>query len=184
IRRNKLTDFQNIRSNGLIAMKLDEGERLVAVRIARADEDVFLASRSGKAIRFPVDDIRVFAGRTSTGVRGMKLDKGDEVIGMSILKREEEGAQGQALLSVSERGFGKRTYASEYRITGRGGSGVINMSVTEKTGNVVATFPVTDDHQVMIISDQGQMIRMPVRDVRFTGRSAQGVTMFLVAGGG
>lgn len=183
IRRNKLTDFQNIRSNGLIAMKLDEGESLVDVRIARADEDVFLASRSGKAIRFPVDDIRVFAGRTSTGVRGMKLGKGDEVIGMSILKREEEGAQGQALLSVSERGFGKRTYASEYRITGRGGSGVINMTLTEKTGEVVATFPVTDDHQVMIISDQGQMIRMPVRDVRFTGRAAQGVTLFKVASG-
>ncbi len=181
IRRNKLTDFQNIRSNGLIAMKLDEGERLVDVRIARADEDVFLASRSGKAIRFPVDDIRVFAGRSSTGVRGMKLAAGDEVIGMSILKREEEGAQGQALLSVSERGFGKRTYASEYRITGRGGQGVINMSVTEKTGEIVATFPVTNDHQVMIISDAGQMIRMPVRDVRFTGRSAQGVTMFRVA---
>lgn len=183
IRRNKLTDFQNIRSNGLIAMKLDEGERLVDVRIARADEDVFLASREGKAIRFPVDDIRVFAGRTSTGVRGMKLGKGDEVIGMSILKREPEGTEGQALLSVSERGFGKRTYASEYRITGRGGSGVINMTLTEKTGNVVATFPVTDDHQVMIISDQGQMIRMPVRDVRFTGRAAQGVTLFKVANG-
>ena len=183
IRRNKLTDFQNIRSNGLIAMKLDEGERLVDVRIARADEDVFLASREGKAIRFPVEDIRVFAGRSSTGVRGMKLGKGDEVIGMSILKREPEGAEGQALLSVSERGFGKRTYASEYRITGRGGSGVINMTLTEKTGNVVATFPVTDDHQVMIISDQGQMIRMPVRDVRYTGRAAQGVTLFRVANG-
>ena len=183
IRRNKLTDFQNIRSNGLIAMKLDEGERLVDVRIARADEDVFLASRNGKAIRFPVDDIRVFASRSSTGVRGMKLSDGDEVIGMSILKREPEGTEGQALLSVSERGFGKRTYASEYRITGRGGSGVINMSVTDKTGNVVSTFPVTNDHQVMIISDAGQMIRMPVKDVRFTGRSAQGVTMFRVADG-
>lgn len=183
IRRNKLTDFQNIRSNGLIAMKLDEGERLVDVRIARSDEDVFLASRQGKAIRFPVEDIRVFAGRSSTGVRGMKLGKGDEVIGMSILKREPEGTEGQALLSVSERGFGKRTYASEYRITGRGGSGVINMTLTEKTGYVVATFPVTDDHQVMIISDQGQMIRMPVRDVRFTGRAAQGVTLFKVASG-
>src|SRR5690606_14041740 len=91
--------------------------------------------------------------------------------------------EGQALLSVSERGFGKRTYASEYRITGRGGSGVINMSVTDKTGEVVATFPVTDDHQVMIISDAGQMIRMPVRDVRFAGRAAQGVTLFKVASG-
>jgi len=182
IRRNKLTDFQNIRSNGLIAMKLDEGEKLVAVKIASEDEDVFLASRMGKAIRFPVDAIRVFSGRTSKGVRGMKLGKGDEIMTMSILKRESEGEQGQALLTVSERGFGKRTYASEYRTIGRGGMGVVNMKVTEKTGEIVSTFPVTDDHQVMLISDAGQMIRMPVHNVRFTGRSAQGVTLFKVSG--
>ena len=181
VRRNKLTDFQNIRANGLIAMKLDEGENLVSVKIANESEDVFLASKKGKAIRFPVDAIRVFAGRTSKGVRGMKLGKGDEVMSMSILKREEEGAQGQALLSVSENGLGKRTYASEYRTIGRGGQGVVNMKLTDKTGDLVATFPVTDDHQVMLISDAGQMIRMPVRDVRFTGRSAQGVTLFKVA---
>ena len=181
IRRNKLTDFQNIRSNGLIAMKLDEGEQLVSVKIANEQEDVFLASKKGKAIRFPVDAIRVFSGRTSKGVRGMKLGKGDEVMSMSILKREEEGAQGQALLCVSEKGMGKRTYASEYRVIGRGGQGVVNMKLTDKTGDVVATFPVTDDHQVMLISDAGQMIRMPVKDVRFTGRSAQGVTLFKVA---
>ncbi|MEM9469656.1 MAG: DNA gyrase subunit A [Pseudomonadota bacterium] len=183
IRRNKLTDFQNIRSNGLIAMKLDEGESLVSVKIASEDEDVFLASKKGKAIRFPVDAIRVFSGRTSKGVRGMKLAKGDEIMSMSILKREEEGTEnGQALLCVSEKGMGKRTYATEYRTIGRGGQGVINMNLTDKTGDIVATFPVTDDHQVMLISDQGQMIRMPVKDVRFTGRSAQGVTLFKVSG--
>ncbi|MEZ5902050.1 MAG: DNA gyrase subunit A [Alphaproteobacteria bacterium] len=181
IRRNKLTDFQNIRSNGLIAMKLDEGESLVSVKIARDDEDVFLASKKGKAIRFQVDSIRVFASRASKGVRGMKLGKGDEVMSMSILKREAEGAQGQALLSVSEKGMGKRTYASEYRTIGRGGQGVVNMKLTEKTGDIVATFPVTDDHQVMLISDLGQMIRMPVRDVRIVGRATQGVTLFKVS---
>lgn len=182
VRRNKLTDFQNIRANGLIAMKLDEGENLVSVKIACEDEDVFLASKKGKAIRFNVDAIRVFSGRTSKGVRGMKLGKGDEVIGMSVLKREEEGAKGQALLCVSEKGMGKRTYASEYRTSGRGGQGVINMNLTAKTGDMIATFPVTDDHQVMLISDQGQMIRMPVKDVRHTGRSTQGVKLFNVAG--
>jgi DNA gyrase subunit A len=181
IRRNKLTDFQNIRSNGLIAMKLDEGESLVSVKIARDDEDVFLASKKGKAIRFQVDSIRVFASRASKGVRGMKLRKGDEVMSMSILKREAEGTQGQALLSVSEKGMGKRTYASEYRTIGRGGQGVVNMKLTEKTGDIVATFPVTDDHQVMLISDLGQMIRMPVRDVRIVGRATQGVTLFKVS---
>lgn len=182
VRRNKLTDFQNIRANGLIAMKLDEGENLVSVKIASEDEDVFLASKKGKSIRFNVDAIRVFSGRTSKGVRGIKLGKDDELMSMSILKREEEGAQGQGLLCVSEKGMGKRTYASEYRTSGRGGQGVINMNLTAKTGDLVATFPVTDDHQVMLISDQGQMIRMPVKDVRFTGRSTQGVKLFNVSG--
>ena len=182
VRRNKLTDFQNIRANGLIAMKLDEGESLVSVKIAKEDEDVFLASRKGKAIRFQVDAIRVFSGRTSKGVRGIKLAKGDEVISMAVLKREEENATGQALLCVSEKGMGKRTYASEYRTSGRGGQGVINMNLTDKTGDMAATFPVTDDHQVMLISDAGQMIRMPVKDVRHTGRSTQGVRLFNVSG--
>ncbi len=181
VRRNKLTDFQNIRSNGLIAMKLDEGESLVSVKIATEDEDVFLASKKGKAIRFQVDAIRVFAGRNSKGVRGMKLAKGDEVMSMSILKRLDSETEGQALLCVSENGMGKRTLASEYRTIGRGGQGVVNMKLSEKTGDIVATFPVTDDHQVMLISDLGQMIRMPVRDVRTIGRSTQGVTLFKVA---
>ncbi len=180
VRRNKLSDFKNIRSNGLIAMKLGEGESLVSVKICKEDEDIMLATRKGKAIRFNVDAIRLFSGRTSTGVRGIRLGKGDEVIGMSVLRREAEDEKGQAILCVSENGFGKRTYASEYRTIGRGGQGVINMSVTEKTGEVIATFPVTDDHQVMLVTDQGKLIRTPIRDVRFTGRSAQGVTIFKV----
>jgi DNA gyrase subunit A len=222
VRRNKLTDFQNIRSNGLIAMKLADDESLVSVKICKEDEDVMLASRNGKAIRFPVTGVRVFSGRTSTGVRGIKLGKGDEVISMSILKHletspeertaylkaanqlrgaDDEGAELEGgdislseerfkemqeaeefLLTVTNGGFGKRTSSYEYRVSGRGGQGVANMSLTKKNGGeVVATFPVTDDHQVMLVSDQGQLIRMPVHNVRFTGRAAQGVTMFKVA---
>jgi len=226
VRRNKLKDFQNIRSNGLIAMKLDEGESLVSVKICAEDEDILLSTKMGKSIRFPVTDIRVFSGRTSTGVRGVKMkDKKDELISMSVLKHvdatpeertaylkaasalrgaDEEGAEyeeggdvtlpeerfkelqenEQFLLTASNGGFGKRTSAYEYRISGRGGMGVTNMSLTKKNGGeVVATFPVTDDHQLMLISNQGQMIRMPVSGVRFTGRSAQGVTLFKVAKG-
>ncbi|HNS43620.1 MAG TPA: DNA gyrase subunit A, partial [Alphaproteobacteria bacterium] len=224
VRRNKLSDFRNIRSNGLIAMKLDGNEKLIDVKICRDDEDVVLATRLGRAIRFEVEDLRVFSGRTSTGVRGVKLQKDDEVISMSILKHVaatpdernaylkmasalrgadeegvefEEGADAtlseerfkelqdkeQFLLTVTTGGFGKRTSAYEYRVTGRGGQGITNISLTDKNGNAVAgTFPVTDDHQIMLVTDAGQMIRMPVAGIRFTGRSAQGVTLFRVAG--
>ncbi len=222
VRRNKLSDFKNIRSNGLIAMKLGEGENLVSVKICTEKEDVLLATKKGKAIRFPVTDIRVFTGRTSTGVRGIKLkEKGDEVISMSILKhiditpeernaylkaasqvvgsddadfeyeetdlelpeerfRELLGAE-QILLTVSNKGYGKRTSAYEYRVSGRGGQGVTNMNLTSKNGGeVVASFPVTDSHQIMLVTDGGQLIRTPVENVRVTGRSTQGVTIFKV----
>lgn len=223
VRRNKLSDFKSIRANGLIAMKLGEGESLVSVKICRDDEDVLLATRKGKAIRFPVSDIRVFSGRTSTGVRGIKLtEKDDAVISMSILRHvdvtpEERNAylkaasrivgpdaegmdfedtglelaeeryrellrKEQLLLTVSNKGFGKRTSAYEYRVSGRGGQGVTNMALTSKNGGeVVATFPVTDSHQIMLVTDSGQLIRTPVENVRITGRSAQGVTIFRVA---
>ena len=221
VRRNKLTDFANIRSNGLIAMKLGEDESLVSVKICTADEDVMLATKLGKAIRFPVSDIRVFAGRNSTGVRGIKMKEGDEVISMSVLKHlditpdernaylkaasqvlgsEDENfeyeetalelsqerfqemlANEQLLLTVTNKGFGKRTSAYEYRVSGRGGQGVANMALTKKNGGeVIATFPVTDSHQIMLVTDQGKLIRTPVENIRTTGRSAQGVTIFKV----
>ncbi len=179
VRRNKMSDFANIRSNGLIAMKLGEGEQLVSVKICKEGEDIFLASKMGKAMRFNVEDIRVFAGRNSTGVRGMKLTKGDEIMTMSVLKREEE----EFILSVAENGYGKRTSSNDYRTTGRGGSGVKNMDVTDKTGAVVASFPVTDDHQVMLVTDGGTTIRTPIKDVRIIGRSTQGVKLFTVGKG-
>lgn len=223
VRRNKLSDFRNIRSNGLIAMKLEGDEKLIDVKICRDDEDVVLATRMGRAIRFEVADLRVFSGRTSTGVRGIKLSSNDEVISMSILKHVgatpdernaylkmasslrgadaegmefEEGdvatltedrfkelqEKEQFLLTATVGGFGKRTSAYEYRVTGRGGQGITNISLTKKNGSAVAgTFPVTDEHQIMLVTDQGQMIRMPVSGIRFTGRSAQGVTLFRVA---
>lgn len=178
VRRNKLSDFGNIRSNGLIAMKLDDSEQLVSVKTCREDQDILLASRKGKAIRFKVEDVRVFAGRTSTGVRGIKLGKNDEVISMSVLERSDEN---QMLLNVTSKGFGKRTETGEYRTIGRGGQGVVNMALTDKNGGeVVATFPVEDTDQVMLVTDQGQLIRMPVNDIRVTGRAAQGVTLFRV----
>ncbi|MFA7276195.1 MAG: DNA gyrase subunit A [Pseudobdellovibrionaceae bacterium] len=228
VRRNKLSDFRSIRSNGLIAMKLEGDEKLIDVKICRDDEDVVLATRLGRAIRFEIADLRVFAGRTSTGVRGVKLQEGDDVISMSILKHvqatpeertaylkrvaqlrgadeaggddsvEFEGAAAnltderfaelqaaeQFLLTVTTGGFGKRTSAYEYRVTGRGGQGITNIGLTSKNGlSVAGTFPVTSEHQVMLVTDAGQMIRMKVEGIRFTGRGAQGVTLFRVAEG-
>ncbi|MEM7679767.1 MAG: DNA gyrase subunit A [Pseudomonadota bacterium] len=224
VRRNKLSDFKNIRSNGLIAMKLGDDESLVSVALCDDSNDILLASKLGKAIRFPVDKVRTFASRNSTGVRGIKLAKGDEVISMSVLKHidvspeerdaymkaanqvvDEEGGEAttassdydlpqerfqemlaaeQLLLTITNGGYGKRTSSYEYRVTGRGGQGVTNMSLTDKNGGkVAATFPVTDDHQIMLVSDQGQLIRTRVENIRITGRSAQGVRVFDVADG-
>ena len=180
VRRNSLADFANIRANGLIAMKLGAGESLVAVRICREGEDVLLATRAGKAIRFAVDDVRRFAGRTSTGVRGVRLAEGDEVISASVLR----GTPGEMILTVSEGGFGKRTEADEFRRAGRGGQGVAAMALTDKTGAALAAaFPVADGHQIMLVTDAGQMLRTPVADIRTTGRAAQGVTLFRLTEG-
>jgi len=227
IRRNKLSDFANIRSNGLIAMKLDEeGERLIAAHTCNEDDDILLASRQGKAIRFKIgDEVRVFSGRTSTGVRGIRLARGDEVVSMSILahvdatpeervaflrmKRErglemegevapdgegeetavvtltperydELAAREQYILTVSDRGFGKRSSSYEYRVSGRGGQGLWNMEMSERNGLIVGSFPVTHTAQVMMVTNGGQVIRMPVDDVRVAGRKTQGVTLFRV----
>jgi DNA gyrase subunit A len=225
VRRNRLSDFVNIKANGKIAMKLQDDARLVNVRICTESQDVLLATRKGMCIRFPVTDVRVFEGRTSTGVRGIRLDKGDEIISMSMLEHAEidveqrdaylkiasamrrlgengegEAANGDArelptmpqeafdafaageqfILVVTEKGFGKRTSAYEYRITGRGGKGVGNIEVTERNGTVVAAFSVDRTDHIMLVTDAGQLIRCPVDDIRIAGRLTQGVTLFRV----
>ncbi len=223
VRRNQLSDFANIRSNGLIAMKLEDTERLISVHTCTDDQDVLLATREGKCIRFGVPEVRVFAGRTSTGVRGIKLAGGDEVISMSILTKVEASAEERAsylkiarqrrgaedledaaedetgdalltaeqiaafeaaeqfILSVSERGFGKRTSSYEYRTTGRGGQGIQNMEVNDRNGQIVATFPIGEKDGVMLVSDGGQVIRTAIDQVRIAGRRTQGVTLFRVS---
>ncbi|SDE54438.1 DNA gyrase subunit A [Rhodospira trueperi] len=231
VRRNKLSDFTNIMANGKIAMKLEPGDSLIAVRTCSETDDVLLATHAGKCIRFPVGEVRVFAGRTSTGVRGIRLGKGDRVISMGILhhvehdpatraaflKRanqlrrrpdEEDGeadrapdveaeavepgalsdddyermAEGEEfVLTVTENGFGKRTSSYEYRITGRGGQGIINIDTAARNGNVVASFPVAADDQIMLITNAGKLIRMPLNDVRIAGRKTLGVRLFRTA---
>ncbi|GIQ77879.1 DNA gyrase subunit A [Bradyrhizobium sp. ma5] len=225
VRRNKLSDFVDVRRSGIIAMKLGEGEAIVDVQICTERDDVLLTAAGGQCIRFPVTDVRVFTGRTSMGVRGIALAEADKLISLSILRHvettsdersaylkmrravageatteepvEAEGeepandaiqlsqeryaelsAAEQVVLTVSVNGFGKRTSSYEYRTTGRGGKGIVAMSVNNRNGNLVASFPVEDADQIMLVTDKGQLIRCPVADIRVAGRSTQGVIVF------
>ena len=228
VRRNSLMDFVNVQSNGKIAMKLDEGDKLVNVALCDEDNDVMLAAKSGKCIRFPVTDVRVFVGRNSTGVRGIKLSSDDEVISMSILKHitasyeerdeylrissamkrntQEEGTdvytspeqtgllnlltpekfkqmaeKEEFILTVTVTGYGKRSSSYEYRVTGRGGQGIANMEMSPRNKEVVSSFPIENDNQIMMVTDGGKLIRMPVEDIRIAGRKTQGVILFRTA---
>ena len=233
VRRNRLSDFTNVMSNGKIAMKLNEGDALVRVRTCSETDDVALSTKDGKCIRFSVNDVRVFSGRTSVGVRGIRLKKEDEVIAMSILHhievdtetrdaylqaehasrrlkssdytdrpddkaRDEELAarmsepafaelheNEQFILTVTRDGYGKRSSAYEYRISGRGGQGITAISLDrgdgEGTAQVVASFAVIDLDQVIMVTDGGQIIRTSVNQVTIVGRSARGVRLFNVA---
>jgi DNA gyrase subunit A len=230
VRRNRLSDFRNVRSAGLIAMKLDEGDRLIGVATCREGQDAFLATRKGRCIRFELSDdtVRVFAGRDSSGVRGIRLVDGDEVISLSVLahvaasnqereaylkhanaKRRSNGDEEpeapveseepvaevqldetrieqleraeEFLLTVTDAGFGKRSSAYEYRVTGRGGQGIANITLAPRNGTaVVATLPVKEVDDVMLMTDAGRLIRVPANQVRITGRQAMGVTLFRV----
>jgi DNA gyrase subunit A len=226
VRRNKLSDFEKIRPSGIIAMKLDAGDAIIDVTICTEKDDVLLTTAAGQCIRFAVPEVRVFAGRTSDGVRGIALGKDDHVISMSILRHlevtseervaylkrasavrrgtaEEEApaeaeesaeqielgeqryvelsAAEQFVLTVSERGYGKRSSSYEYRTTGRGGKGIVAMNVTAKTGRLVGSFPVEEADQVMLVTDQGKLIRTGVAGIRIAGRSTQGVIVLNTA---
>ncbi|CAN5177720.1 DNA gyrase subunit A [soil metagenome] len=232
VRRNELSDFESINRNGKIAMKLEPGDQIAGVEICTEKDDVLLTTAQGQCIRFAVGDVRVFKGRDSTGVRGIRLDTDDTVISMAILRHmeasadergtylkmaravsgEEEIENGngngngdeeivagdaalsqeryaemsaaeQFILTVSSSGYGKRTSSFEYRITGRGGKGIVAMTVNSRNGPLVASFPVEDADQIMLVTDGGQLIRCPVKDIRKAGRSTQGVTILNTAEG-
>ena len=233
VRRNQLSDFAQVNKNGKIAMKLEEGDGIIGVATCTDADDFLLTSRGGKAIRFPVGDVRVFKGRDSTGVRGIKLANGDEVVSLSLLyhsdatsaearaylkqasaaRRAESGeaeapveveddaddgveeaaltseryatlgAREQFVLTLSQTGFGKRSSSYEYRVTGRGGSGIVAIGLGKKNSAVIASFPVEESDDLMMISDGGQTIRVAVSGISIQGRAAQGVTVFRVDDG-
>ncbi len=172
IKKTALADYQNIRASGINAINIDEGDELLDVIRTDGKMQIFIATRDGMAVRFNEADVRPM-GRAARGVRGVNLRKGDKVV--SVCAVSKEGTE--KILSVSEKGFGKQTQVSSYRLTKRGGIGVINMKTTDKTGKVIAAFPVADDSEIMIITQQAKLIRLGVDKIRETGRSAQGVTL-------
>ena len=182
IRRNRLSDFTNIKRNGKIAMKLAEGDELVGVAPCNESDDLLLATRRGKAIRFAVEAVRVFRGRDSTGVRGIRLLGDDRVVSMSIITDAER----EFVLSVTENGYGKRTAVADYRQTGRGGQGVANIETSDRNGEVMASFTVVEEDQLMLVTNHGQVIRIRVHggegdSIRVAGRKTQGVRLFDVS---
>ncbi|MTI45780.1 DNA gyrase subunit A [Roseibium hamelinense] len=225
VRRNKLSDFVQINRNGKIAMKLEDGDGIVGVDTCSEHDDVMLTTASGQCIRFPVPDVRVFSGRNSVGVRGIRLADDDKVISMQILHHidvtaeeraaylklsramrgeadengngaDEDGvvagdlpqeryaemsAAEQIILTISENGYGKRTSSFEYRVTGRGGKGITAMAVNDRNGELVASFPVEESDQIMLVTNGGQLIRCPVGGIRIAGRATQGVIVFKTA---
>ncbi|HEX8185022.1 MAG TPA: DNA gyrase C-terminal beta-propeller domain-containing protein, partial [Blastocatellia bacterium] len=170
IKKTELSEFANIRNNGIIAMGVDEDDELIAAEITDGKKKIFLATHEGMAICFEESDVRPM-GRPAYGVRGITLDKDDYVISVAAVPDEIE------MLSISEHGFGKRTKLEEYRFQSRGGKGVINMKTSDRNGLVVAVLPVNDESQVLIITHQGKLIRVDARTIRVSGRSTQGVKL-------
>jgi DNA gyrase subunit A len=172
IKKTALSDFQNIRSNGIIAINIDEGDELLDVVLTDGTKRIFIATHNGFAIRFDEKNARPM-GRATRGTRGIDLRKDDYVVSVCAVSADDS----EKMLSVSEQGYGKQTPISTYRLQSRGGKGVINMKTTEKTGKVVAVFPVDVDSEIMIITQQAKLIRLEADNIRKTGRSAQGVRL-------
>jgi DNA gyrase subunit A len=223
VRKNSLLDFENIQSSGKIAMKLEENDTIVGIKIIEDDDDFLLSTEKGKSLRVQSTKLRLFKGRSSKGIKGISLKKDDKIISLSILKSvkissdearayikasrlekdideplEDESEKTklvklskkqiddfknkeQYILTITENGFGKRSSAYEYRVSGRGGQGIINIITSERNGLVASTFTINHEDQIMLITDKGQAIRCNVKDIRITGRNTQGVRVFSLA---
>jgi DNA gyrase subunit A len=170
VKKMELTAFSNPRAGGIIAMDVEEGDGVIATQISDGAHEVFIGTRDGMSIRFPESDVRSM-GRTAGGVRGIALREGDEVVGMDVL------SPGGTILAVTEKGYGKRTELDEYRVQSRGGTGIINIQTSERNGKVIGVLQVSDDDELMLITQQGKTLRMAAKDIRTIGRATQGVTL-------
>ena len=196
VRKNSLEDFSSINTSGKIAMKLDNNDKIVGVKICKDDQDVILSTKFGKCIRFESKKLRVFKGRSSKGIKGIELAPNDEIVSLSIInndklkrngkKSEDEKLEIKAkekfILSITENGYGKKTYHTDYRLTNRGGKGIIGIINSPRNGNISSSFPVYEGDEIMISTNKGRVIRIAVKEIRTAGRNTQGVRIIKLSG--
>ena len=186
VRKNSLEDFSSINSAGKIAIKLDPNDKIVGVEICKDDQDVMLSTKNGKCIRFESKKLRIFKGRSSKGIKGIELSPNDEIVSLSITNKEkikkDTKSDGRFVLSITENGYGKKTLNNEYRVTNRGGKGIIGIVNSPRNGSVCSSFPVIEGDDVMISTNKGRVIRVAVKEIRTAGRNTQGVRIIKLSG--
>ena len=196
VRKNSLEDFSSINASGKIAMKLDPNDRIVGVKICRDDQDAMLSTKLGKCIRFETKKLRVFKGRSSKGIRGIDLAKDDQIVSLSIIQNDKTSKNGKKssadkaelkakekfILSITENGYGKKTSHYDYRVTNRGGKGIIGIVNSARNGNIASSFPVYDGDDIIISTNKGRVIRVAVKEIRTAGRNTQGVRIIKLSG--
>ena len=196
IRKNSLEDFSSIKSAGKIAMKLDANDKIVGVKICKDDQDIILSTKLGKCIRFESKKLRVFKGRSSKGIRGIVLSPNDQIVSLSIINNDKSKKNGKKsqdhksetkakekfILSITENGFGKKTSHSDYRVTNRGGKGIIGIINSPRNGSISSSFPVFEGDEILISTNKGRVIRVAVKEIRTAGRNTQGVRIIKLSG--
>ncbi|MDA7470889.1 DNA gyrase subunit A [Candidatus Pelagibacter ubique] len=186
VRKNSLEDFSSINSAGKIAIKLDPNDKIVGVEICNDDQDVMLSTKNGKCIRFESKKLRIFKGRSSKGIKGIELSPNDEIVSLSITNKEkiikDTKSDGRFVLSITENGYGKKTLNNEYRVTNRGGKGIIGIVNSPRNGSICSSFPVIEGDDVMISTNKGRVIRVAVKEIRTAGRNTQGVRIIKLSG--
>ena len=194
VRKNSLEDFSSINASGKIAMKLDNNDKIVGVKICKDDQDIILSTKFGKCIRFESKKLRLFKGRSSKGIKGIQLKEKDRVISLSIIENTQinskvvskdkkiKNAVDRFILSVTENGYGKRTSYLDYRVTNRGGKGIIGIINSERNGNIASSLIVDESDEILISTDKGSIMRCAVREIRIAGRNTQGVRIKKLSG--
>jgi DNA gyrase subunit A len=196
VRKNSLEDFSLINASGKIAMKLDNNDKIVGVKICQDDQDIILSTNFGKCIRFEAKKLRVFKGRSSKGIKGIELGPNDEIVSLSVIdndktkkngkiskdEKSEIKAKEKFVLSISENGYGKKTSHNDYRVTNRGGKGIIGIVNSPRNGNITSSFPVYEGDEILISTNKGRVIRVAVKEIRSAGRNTQGVRIIKLSG--